>query len=150
MKMINKKILWVLLGIFIAFDNIYSYIAIVDRGMREWNPIAAYFVSINPLWYFLSIPLTLVFLHFVIRFVGWVTAKTEKNKKQEVREFTEHLMLSCLVIAWGIGVTSFNFATFVNGFSNPRIRYEIVLAAGALSAASYAIYMGLKVQKKLW
>lgn len=148
--MIDKKILWILLGIFIAFDNIFSYLAIVDYGMREANPIAAYFVSINPLWYFLSIPLTLVFLHLVIRLVGWFTAKTEKKSKQKVREFTEHLMLSCFVIAWGIGVTSFNFATFVNGFSNPNIRYEVLLAAGALSSAAYAIYMGLKFQKKLW
>jgi len=148
--MIDKKILWIMLGILIAFDNIYSYIAIVDHGMREWNPIAAYFVSISPLWYFLSIPLTVVVLHFVIKFVGWIDVKTEKTKKQEVRKFTEHLTLSCLVIAWGIGVTSFNFATFVNGFSNPSIRYETVLAVGALSATAYAIYEGLKFQKRLW
>lgn len=147
--MIDKKILWILLGIFISFDNIYSYLAIAEHGMREWNLIGAYFVSISPLWYFLSIPLTLVFLHFVIKFVGWLTEKTEKRNRKMVRKFTEHLMLSCFVIAWGIGVTSFNLATFLNGFSNPRVQYEYVLAAGALSAAAYAIYTSLKVLKRL-
>ncbi len=140
----DKRISWILLGIFVAFDNIYSYVAIVNRGMREWNPVTAYFVSINPLFYFISIPLTLVFLSLVIKFVGWFALKTEKRRKQEVREFTESLMLSCIVIAWGIGVTSFNLATFLNGFSNPGIRYEAVLAAGALSSAFYAVYKAKK------
>lgn len=147
--MINKKILWALLAVFVSFDNIFSYFAITQHGMREWNAITRYFISINPSFYFISIPITLLFLYAIIKFSGWLDSRKVLKKKLEIKEFSERLMLTCFVIAWGIGVTSFNFLTFIRGFSNPRINYLIVLATGASLAVAYALYEGSKFKKKL-
>lgn len=143
--MISKKISWILLTIFVSFDNIFSYVAIVYYGMREWNPNTAFFVSITPLFYFISIPLTLLFLYLVSKLVGWFEEKTDKSN---LREFTESLLLACLAIAWGIGVTSFNFITLLRGFSPVRIDYRIFLMSGVLSALAYALYEDFKMKRK--
>ena len=145
----NKKLLlrWFLLALFISFDNIYSYIAIVYHGMREWNKITAFLVNINPLFYFVSIPLTILFIYSLIKLSVFLTMKFEKSS-QKMREMTEKIILTSIMIAWGIGVTLFNLITLLNGFSNPGIRYEIVLATGIITAIIYGIYTGYKIKRK--
>ena len=145
----NKKILWrwLILAIFISFDNIYSYIAIVYHGMREWNRITAFLVSITPSFYFISIPLTILFIYSLIKLSGWWTVKFEKSTPK-MREMTERIILTSLLIAWGIGVTLFNFVTLLNGFSTPGIKYEIILAIGIITAIIYGVYAGWKIKKK--
>lgn len=143
---ISKKISWLLLTVFISFDNIFSYIAIVYHGMREWNPTTAFFVSITPLFYFISIPLTLLFLYLISKLVGWFEEKTDKSKLS-LREFTESLLLACFAIAWGVGVTSFNFITLLRGFSPLRIDYRIFLITGVLLALAYVLYENLRMKK---
>lgn len=143
----NKKILWLLLAIFVSFDNIYSYIAIAYHGMREWNRITAFFVNLNPLFYFISIPLTLLFIYLLIKFSGFLTIKFEKST-QKMREITEKIILTSIIIAWGIGITSFNFVTLLNGFSPIGIKYEIVLTTGIIIAIVYSIYTGYKLKRK--
>lgn len=141
-------LLWVLLSIFISFDNIFSYFAIAEHGMREGNPITGFFVSISPFYYFLSIPLTLLFIYLLINFAGWITEKTSKPKKYNLRELTEKLTLACIVIAWSIGISLFNFLTLIRGFSPLGIRYEIFLGAGILAAFIYALYIDYKLKEK--
>lgn len=142
----NKKILWGALAVLVAFDNIYSYLAIVYHGMREANPVTAYFVSINPLYYFLSIPLTLAVLYGVVKFSGW-SARNEKAGKQNLRPLVENFTLVSIVIAWAFVVTLFNFLTFTNGFVNPNIRYQNFVYAGILLSVGYVFWNAYKIWK---
>ncbi|HLE07264.1 MAG TPA: hypothetical protein VI933_01425 [archaeon] len=144
--MIDRKILWGLLAVLVAFDNIYSYLAIVYHGMREANPITAYFVSISPLYYFLSIPLTLAVLYAVVKFLGW-QSRNEKAGKQKLRPVVENFTLTAIVIAWAFVVTLFNFLTFANGFVNPEIRYQNFVYAGVLLSVGYVFWNAYKIQK---
>ena len=145
--LIPKKISWLFLAVFIIFDNIFSYFAIVYHGMREWGLISGFFVSITPLYYFVSIPLTLAFLYFAVKFVGWIEEKTDKSKKF-ARELNEQILLACLMIAWGIGATLFNLITFLKGFSPVGIKYEIFLFTGISIAIIYGILAEFKFYKK--
>ena len=142
----NKKIIWVTLAVLVAFDNIYSYLAIVQHGMREANPVTAYFVSISPLYYFLSIPLTLAVMYGIVKFCGW-SARNEKAGKQNLRLITENFTLGAIVIAWVFVVTLFNFLTFANGFVNPNIRYQYFLYAGVLLSVGYVLWNAHKIWK---
>lgn len=146
---INKTILWrwVILAILISFDNIYSYFAIVYHGMREWNKITAFFVSLNPLFYFVSIPITFLFIYLLIKLGGLLTVKFEKSSKK-MKELTEKIILTSLIISWSIGVSLFNLISLLRGFSPLRVRYEIFLVAGILTAIIYGIYAGYRIKKK--
>ena len=145
--MISKKILWGLFLAFVSFDNIFSYLAIVNRGMREFNPIVAFFVSINPIYYFISIPLSFSAAYGLIKFSSWLGEKFEKSKAY-TRESLERLSLTCLVIGWGIGVTLFNAVTFVRGFSPLRIDWRIFLVTGAALAIFYAFFTDYRMKSK--
>ena len=145
--MISKKILWGLFLAFVSFDNIFSYLAIVNRGMREFNPIVAFFVSINPIYYFISIPLSFSAAYCLIKFSSWLGEKFEKSKAY-TRESLERLSLTCLVIGWGIGVTLFNAVTFVRGFSPLRIDWRIFLVTGAALAIFYAFFTDYRMKSK--
>lgn len=136
--MLNKKALWILLISLVSFDNIFSYEAIAYHGMREANPMTAFFVSISPLFYFASIPITLLWVYGLIRFIGWLGRKSEKSKLY-AREI-EMMTLTCIVIVWGIGITSFNAATLLGGFSPPRIDWRIMTIIGGVLAAAYALF----------
>ena len=144
----KNKILWGILAVLVSFDNIYSYLAITQRGMREWNPIAGFFVGINPLYYFFSIPLSLGVFYFIVKALGWYSYKTEKSKKDLVKEFTERLALTGIVIGWGLVATFYNFWTFANGFVNPPVRYNDFLIAAVLILVSYVLYSAYDFSKK--
>ncbi len=135
----NRKALWILLIALISFDNIFSYAAIAYHGMREANPVTAFFVSLNPLFYFVSIPVTLLWVYGLIRFIGWLGEKSDKSKLY-TRELIETMTLTCVVIVWGIGITSFNAATLLSGFSPPRIDWRIIIIIGGVLAAAYALF----------
>ena len=145
--LLNKKVSWLLLIAFITFDNIFSYFAIVYYGMREWNPTTSFLVSITPLFYFVSIPLTIIFLYLIIKLVGWSEEKFSRGKKLE-RELNEQIITACLMFAWGIGVTSFNLITLLRKFFPLRVRYEIFLVAGILVAIVYGIYAEWLIKKR--
>ncbi|OIO22045.1 hypothetical protein AUJ17_00805 [Candidatus Micrarchaeota archaeon CG1_02_47_40] len=144
----GKKILWALMAGMITFDNIYSYIAVVYYGLREANPIPAFFVSITPLYYFASILLSLLFLYLLVKVLCRWGVKGEKTKKEEKQEALEMLAMTCVAIAWGIGITSFNLASFLNGFFPPRMDWRLVSFAGAALALMYALYEGNRLKKR--
>ena len=146
--MFDKKILWGILAGLVSFDNIYSYLAITQHGMREWNPVAAYFVNITPLYYFPSILLSLGVFYAIVKFLGWLSSKDEKKNKQMIKEFVENMALTAIVIGWGLTATLFNFLTFANGFVNPEIRYNYFLYAGIIISAAYVFYSSYKFAKK--
>ena len=146
--MVGRKILWGALVVLVSFDNIYSYLAITQHGMREWNPVAAYFVSITPLYYFPSILLSLGVFYAIVKFLGWLGSKDEKKNKQMIKEFVENMVLTAMVIGWGLTATLFNFLTFANGFVNPNIRYNYFLYAGIIISVAYVFCASWKFAKK--
>ncbi len=149
--MISKKLLWIIFAILVTFDNVFSYIAIVYHGMREANPITAFFVSITPLAYFILIPVSLLFCYSLIKVLTFFSMKKEKIRKPEKREIIEmieRIALTCVILAWGIGATSFNLITLLRGFSPLRINWKLVTLSGVILALAYAVYMGYKMKKK--
>jgi len=140
-----RKILWCLLIIFVSFDNIYSYIAIVYHGMREANPVTAFFVNISPLYYFISIPLTLLVLYAIVKLIGWLA---RKEKPKELRNEVEDIFLTSITIAWVVTITLFNLITFLNSFSTPRIDYRIFLVTGISIAVIFALSMDYRLMKR--
>lgn len=143
-----KKILWLLMAGMVSFDNVYSYIAVVYYGMREANPIPAFFVSITPLYYFASIFLSLLVLYLLVKGLSLWGVKGEKTKKEEKQEAVEMLAMTCVTVAWGMGITSFNLASFLNSFSPPRMDWRMVAFAGAAIALAYALYEGSRLKKR--
>ncbi len=144
--LIPKRVSWLFLVVFIIFDNIFSYFAIVYHGMRELGIISRFLVEITPLYYFISIPLTIIFIYFLIKITGIIEEKTDKSGKFK-KEINEKLMLGSLMIAWGIGITLFNFITFLRDFSTAGMRYEIFLITGILTGVFYGIYASWLIKK---
>jgi len=72
---------------FLCFDPIFSYIAITSFNLREGYPLSAYFVhGISPLFYFVFIPVSIVMMYLLIKIVGWLAIKTEKNPKTQYKK----------------------------------------------------------------
>jgi len=69
-KVLNKKILWTILLVFLCFDPVFSYIAITKFNLKEGYPLAAYFVhGINPLSYFVFIPVSMVVMYLLVKVI---------------------------------------------------------------------------------
>lgn len=148
----SKKILWIMLSIFVCFDNIFSYVAITIFNLREGYPLGAYLVhNISPLFYFLFIPVSLFCIYGLVKFSGWLGVKTEKNPTAETRELSERIALTSVVIAWGIGVTSANLFVLINGMA-PILAGNIWrywMLAGVILGVTYALYQGHKSNKNI-
>ena len=146
--MLNKKILWAILLAFLCFDNIFSYIAITKFNLREGYPLAAYLVhGISPLFYFVFIPISIVAMYLLIKLVGWLAVKTEKNPKPDTREISERIALTGIVIAWGSGITSANLFVLINGMRPVLIGiWRYWMAIGVLFGIAYIIIQGYKLE----
>ena len=147
--MLNKKILWTILLIFLCFDPIFSYIAITKFNLKEGYPLAAYFVhGINPLFYFVFIPVSVVGIYLLVKATGWLAVKTEKNPKPCMQEVSERIGLTSIVIAWGIGITSANLFVLINGMRPVLIGiWRYWMLAGILLGVAYALYEDRKLRK---
>ena len=148
--MLNKKILWTILLVFLCFDSIFSYIAITKFNLKEAYPLAAYFVhGISPLFYFVFIPVSIVVMYLLIKLAGWLAIKTEKNPKPDTREVSERITLTSIVIAWGIGITSVNLSVLFNGMRPVLIgNWRFWMAVGVLLALAYIFYEDYKSKRK--
>jgi len=148
--MLNKKILWTILLVFLCFDNIFSYIAITKFNLKEGYPLGAYFVhGISPLFYFVFIPVSIVGIYLLVKVTGWLAVKTEKNPKPDTREVSERIGLTSIVIAWGIGVTSANLFVLINEMRPVLIGiWRYWMAVGVLLALAYIFYEDHKSKRK--
>ncbi|MHA1881367.1 MAG: hypothetical protein ACTSYG_13345 [Candidatus Heimdallarchaeota archaeon] len=148
--MLNKKILWTILLVFLCFDNIFSYIAITMFNLREGYPLGAYLVhGISPLFYFVFIPVSMVGIYLLVKATGWLAVKTEKNPKSDTREVSERIGLTSIVIAWGIGVTSANLFVLINEMRPVLIGiWRYWMAVGVLLALAYIFYEDHKSKRK--
>jgi len=148
--MLNKKILWTILLVFLCFDNIFSYIAITMFNLREGYPLGAYLVhGISPLFYFVFIPVSMVGIYLLVKATGWLAVKTEKNPKPDTREVSERIGLTSIVIAWGIGVTSANLFVLINEMRPVLIGiWRYWMAVGVLLALAYIFYEDHKSKRK--
>jgi len=149
--MLNKKILWIILLVFLCFDPMFSYIAITKFNLKEGYPLAAYFVhGISPLFYFIFIPVSIVAMYLLIKLVGWLAVKTEKNPKPDTKEVSERIALTSIVIAWGVGITSANVFVLLNGMAPVLAgniwRYWMIV--GVLLGVAYALYESHKSERK--
>ncbi|RLC36693.1 hypothetical protein DRH29_04035 [candidate division Kazan bacterium] len=148
--MLNKKILWTILLVFLCFDPIFSYIAITEFNLKEAYPLSAYFVhGISPLFYFVFIPVSMVGIYLLVKATGWLAVKTEKNPKPDTREVSERIGLTSIVIAWGIGVTSVNLSVLFSGMK-PVLsgNWRYWMAVGVLLGVVYALYESHKSERK--
>ena len=148
--MLNKNILWIILLVFLCFDNIFSYIAITMFNLREGYPLGAYLVhGISPLFYFVFIPVSMVGIYLLVKATGWLAVKTDKNPKPDTREVSERIALTSIVIAWGIGITSANLFVLINGM-RPVLsgNWRFWMAVGVLLGVAYALYESHKSEKQ--
>jgi len=149
--MIEKKILWAILLVFLCFDPTFSYIAITQFNLKEGYPLSAYFVhGISPLFYFVLIPISVVAMYLLVKATGWLALKTEKNPKPDTQEVSERIALTSIVIAWGIGITSANFFVLINGM-RPVLAggiWRYWMAVGVLLGVAYALYESHKLDRK--
>lgn len=148
----DKKILWIMLSIFVCFDNIFSYIAVTVFNLREGYPLGAYLIhNISPLFYFLFAPLSLSGMYGLVKFSGWLCVKTEKDPRAETRDVAEKITLASIVIAWGIGVTSANLFVLINGMA-PILAGNIWrywMLAGVILGIAYALFQSHKANKNI-
>jgi len=148
--MLNKKILWTILFVFLCFDNLFSYTAITKFNLKEGYPLGAYLVhGISPLFYFIFIPISLAGIYLLVKITGWLAVKTEKNPKPDLREVSERISLTSIVIAWGVGITSANFFVLINGMRPVLIGiWRSWMAVGVLLGIAYALYEDHQLKSK--
>ena len=140
-KTLDKKISFILLSLLVTFDDLFSYIAIVYWGKHEAHPLSRYFIEISPLFYFVFIPITLLGFYLITKVAGWLAVRTRKVINLGKREIYERIILTTILIAWGVGNTSWNFGYLLLGRSSFPFDWRILEAIGVGLALVYAFYM---------
>jgi len=149
-NVLNNKVLWIIFLIFVLFDNIFSYTAVVVFNLREGFPLGAYLVhEISPFFYFIFIPLTLLGVLCLVKLSGWLSVKTGKKQKKNTREISERIALTGIIIAWGVGITSGNLFVMFNRMT-PVLAgnaWRHWMTIGVIMGVTYILFESYKLNK---
>jgi len=145
--LLNKKVAWIIFIICGLFDAVFSYIAVVYFGLREAAPFSGFFVHrISPIFYFILIPFGIFLAYIVVRGGSWIGKKIEKSPLC-TRDFFERLILTTIVIVYGIGNTFVNLLIFIRGISPLPFNYQILGMIALVLVIVNIFYEDYKIRK---
>ena len=115
-RVLSKKTGWIILILLVILDAVLDVVFAQGKGLETgiWKPISNFLGISNPL---MMVPLVIILFYLAVKGGAWLARKIDKISNK-----TEELVLTALVIVYGVFdlwlilVYFFNFTLFKNHF----------------------------------